>query len=156
MFQGWGSSFFVNEERVWPPYSLGCGLKVAVESRCYFSVIVHNSNLNSTRTDLLIGGSANFFILQPSLKINPRGHFQIHLNGNPDSLLHQSSDRVLLRSGSARNSLGAVHHAAMRALPQCLLRCHCFFCCCFFPNWTKGPVVEKKINHEKRCLHLLI
>lgn len=51
---------FVNQGRDWPPYSLEWGFKVAAESRCYFSVIVHNSNLNSSQADLLIGGSANF------------------------------------------------------------------------------------------------
>lgn len=57
---GGGGSFFVSAGRGRPPHSLGCGLKVAPESRCYFSVIVHNSNLNSTRADLLMGAQQTF------------------------------------------------------------------------------------------------
>lgn len=83
-------------------HSLACRLKVAPDQRCYFPVIVHNSNLNSNLSWPTYGAQ-ELFILQPSLKITPAAGFRF-ISMVTLTVLRSASDRVLL-SGSSRQQL---------------------------------------------------
>lgn len=77
-------------------HSLGYGLKVALNRRCYFSVIVHNSNLNSTWADLLMGLRKLFYPAANS-KNNPVASFRF-ISMVTLTVSQSASDRVLLSS----------------------------------------------------------